>query len=69
MPTETPLTPLGKAEQALAHHDQFNRFGDDQPLFMCPENYALYELPHKEGQFTLADLRDLVAFAKDRTNG
>lgn len=56
-------TALDRAKQALAHHDKFNTIGDDHGLYMCPQD-TLYELPHNEGQFTLADLRELVQYAE-----
>lgn len=58
------MNALERAKQALAHNDQFN--GDkfnNEALFMCPSE-TLFELPHSEGQFTLADLRALVEYAE-----
>jgi hypothetical protein len=60
------MNALERAKQALAHNDQFN--GDkfeSEALFLVPDDGdCLYELPHEEGQFTLADLRALVDYAE-----
>lgn len=61
------LTALERAKQALAHHDLFNRFVDNHALYMVPGMSGagtLYELPHDDGQFTVADLRALVDYAE-----
>lgn len=56
------LPALEKAQQALAHLDEFadvSEYSDDSALFLAPQD-SLYELPHDQGQFNLSDFRALV---------